>query len=313
MIPVYNIEKYIEKCLDSVYSQTYKNIEVVIVNDRSTDQSSKIIDQYIKIHQTDKIVIKVDHESNQGLGGARLTAIKIASGEWYMFVDGDDFLELDAVEKLVNKSQEDNADLVVFGYNVIYKNRILPIHCDYNQDKEDYIKRLLLKTSSASLWNKFYRRELFTKNNIWPQIGLNQGEDYAMTPRLVYVANRISKLDMCLYNYVQSNQCALTKNFKIEHINQLKTADNILESFFNNIIERKYIDLMRTRTVLYMYKIAELSSYNRIISNYDIKLQSNKTLSKQDRLLIWLINNHLNQFIVVVNKLRNIYFRYLKR
>lgn len=313
MIPVYNIENYIEKCLDSVFNQTYNNIEVIIVNDKSTDTSSEKIDHYIKNNKTEKTVIKIDHETNTGLGGARLSAIKVATGKWYMFVDGDDSLELDAVEMLVNKSQEDNADLVVFGYNIIYQNRKLAVPCDYNQDKEDYIKRLLLKTCSASLWNKFYRRELFSENEIWPQKGLNQGEDYAMTPRLVYVAHRISKLDKCLYNYVQSNQNALTKNFKIEHIQQLKTADNILESFFTNTIERKYIELMKIRTVLYMYKIARSSSYHRIKSNYNIKLQSNNILSKQDCFLIWLINNRLNIVIVIVNKLRNIYFKYLKR
>ena len=111
VIPVYNVESYLERCLESVKNQTYKNIEIILVNDGSTDGSGEICKKFV----SKEIRAKVIHQKNAGLSEARNTGLKYISGDFVMFVDSDDWLELDAVEFLLEQAIKQNADMVVGG------------------------------------------------------------------------------------------------------------------------------------------------------------------------------------------------------
>ena len=110
IIPVYNVEKYLEECVNSVINQTYKNIEVILVDDGSTDSSGDICDEYVMFDSR----ISVLHKANGGLSSARNAGMKKASGEWIYFLDSDDFLELDMLSHLVNLATRKQADIVFF-------------------------------------------------------------------------------------------------------------------------------------------------------------------------------------------------------
>ena len=115
IIPIYNVQNYIVECLNSVYSQTYKNIEVILVDDGSTDDSGNICDFY-KIRYPNTIVV---HQNNQGLSVSRNIGIKMATGDFVLFVDADDYLNKDCIEKLINIVTVDDPDIIIFNFEIV--------------------------------------------------------------------------------------------------------------------------------------------------------------------------------------------------
>ena len=116
IVPVYNLENYIVRTLDSILSQTYKNIEVIVVDDGSTDSSAKIIDDYADLHRD---VIKILHIKNSGVSVARMKGVLAAKGDWIGFTDGDDVIEPDMYERLFDNAQKYNADISHCGYQMV--------------------------------------------------------------------------------------------------------------------------------------------------------------------------------------------------
>ena len=152
VVPVYGVEKYVEKCLDSLSHQSYENIEVIVVDDGSTDRSGDICEEFAKKDKR----IKVFHKTNGGLSDARNYGIKRAKGEYVCLVDSDDWVKSGFVEKMVNVALRENADIVVCGYNDMVPGRI-------TMTGEEATMRLLVEQENVDIiaWNKMYRRSLF--------------------------------------------------------------------------------------------------------------------------------------------------------
>ena len=161
IIPVYNVEKYIDKCLSSLVNQTLKDIEIIVVNDGSPDNSQKIIDKYVKKYPKK---IKSFIKENGGQGSARNFGLTKANGEYIGYVDSDDYVELDMYEKLYNKAKTNNYDIVTCGnYNVSenYENKIVDnIVTIYKSKTENII------FGKMAVWNKIYKKEILVNNNI---------------------------------------------------------------------------------------------------------------------------------------------------
>ena len=169
IIPVYNVEKYIEESVDSVLRQTYKNIEIILVDDGSKDTSGEICDQYI-----DKDVrIKVVHKENGGLSSARNAGMEVATGELYYFLDSDDYIEDTLIEKCVESIIAENADMIGFNFwnfnrQKSWKNKIIEEHILSNE--EDILKVMtnhyLKYDFGFEVWSKMYRAEIIKDNNL---------------------------------------------------------------------------------------------------------------------------------------------------
>ena len=129
VVPVYNVEKYISDCLDSLISQTYKNIEIILVDDGSTDMSGAICDRYTTLDAR----IKVIHKQNEGLGFARNTGLEVAQGKFVTFIDSDDMADADLVEKLVNGLYEENCDTCIGGFKRISENGTVSFEEKYDK------------------------------------------------------------------------------------------------------------------------------------------------------------------------------------
>ena len=162
IIPVYNLEKYIKRTAESVLKQTYTNIEVIIVDDGSSDESWKIIQ---KIADKDNRVIPI-HQENGGVTSARLKGIRRSTGEWIGFVDGDDEIESDMYEILLNNAKRYNADISHCGYQMIFEDgRVNYFHntgCLVQQDRTTGLKDLLDGSLvEPGLWNKLFHKNLF--------------------------------------------------------------------------------------------------------------------------------------------------------
>ena len=200
IIPVYNIEKYIERCLNTVTSQTYHNLEIIVVDDGSTDNTSFLIDQYAKKDHR----IKVIHQVNQGVSVARNKGLDIATGEYIGFVDGDDIIEEDMFEMLIKTLIEHNVQIAHCGYQMVFPN-----HTDYYYNtlqecywnKEKGLFELLSgRMLEPGLWNKLYKAELF--RNIRLPIGIQINEDLLCNFYLFMEAESSYYIDIPKYHYI---------------------------------------------------------------------------------------------------------------
>ena len=233
-VPVYGVEKYIERCARSLFEQTYRNIEYVFVNDCTKDNSMTVLHQVILDYpeRKGKILI-IDHPKNKGLAGARNTAVENATGDFIMWVDSDDYIEKNAVELSVSKQKEGNYDIVRFNAIKYQDGYVTFIHTkNYNSMKE-YNLAAIRREAPVCVWGGIIRRDLYIKNNIRAEEGVNMGEDYQVMPRLIYFAKSYISIDRNLYHYdAFTNPNSVSHRFTREMNRQIWRAYDILAEFF---------------------------------------------------------------------------------
>ena len=212
IVAVYNLEQYLDRCIQSVLKQTYTDFELILVNDGSKDSSLDICLKYEK--QDDRIIV-LDKE-NGGLSDARNKGLEIATGEYIEFIDGDDFIEENLLELCINKLEETKADIVMFDvyqyYTETNTKEIISNPFDENKIYNLENNHELLTSIMNCAWNKLYRRSLFLENAIQYPKGYYY-EDLGTTYRLVARANKIAFVNTPLYNYLQDRPGNITSSF----------------------------------------------------------------------------------------------------
>lgn len=233
IVPVYNTSKFLKKCLDSILDQSLKEIEIIIVNDGSTDNSLEIIKTY---YEKDKR-IKVINQKNMGLSGARNSGIKLAKGEYILHIDSDDWIEKDYLKDMYELAKKEGADIVISDFYMDYMERKIEYIIDQEKnsilDKEECLNRISYLNSYPAVWNKLFKRELYIKNKIEHPLNISLGEDLGTTPKLIYFSNKIVKLNKAYVHYIQ-NATSITKTKRLESILQLYSCGKELEKFFCN-------------------------------------------------------------------------------
>ena len=248
IVPVYNVEKYLRKCLDSLVNQTFKDYEVILVNDGSTDNSANIINEYLSKYP----FIKCFKKENGGMSSARNVGLDNASGEYLAFVDSDDFVEIFFLEKLYQKAIETESDVVVCNYHALNEEEKRTINCHMMFSPEDKREYLL---SPPMVWNKLIKRNIFEK------IRFKEGifyEDLDICVKMLPYINKVSFVDEPLYNYyLQHSGSVMTqKTFNVHLLDifsVLEEAKALLEADFYREIEYIYIThLLRTATLRFL-------------------------------------------------------------
>lgn len=216
LVPIYKVEKYIERCARSLFEQTYPNLEFLFVDDASPDKSieilRKVIAQYPK--WKGRITI-ISHDKNRGLAATRNTLVDNCRGEFLLHVDSDDWIEPNTVELLVKKKHETNADIVTGSYIMhsikegaeITRKLIVP-----DKNRLETLKDLLKVGSYVATWNRLIRTSLYRDNNIRYVEGINAGEDKIITPRLFYCSHEVANCDSITYHYNRNNTNSFVNN-----------------------------------------------------------------------------------------------------
>lgn len=199
IVPVYNVKQYLEKCVTSILEQSFKDFELILVDDGSTDGSGGICDEFLE----QDVRIKVIHQKNQGVSVARNVGINISKGEFVAFVDSDDWLDINMLQKLVIVADDEQADIVVCRGQVVEGDGrisgMIGIDTEKIMSKLDATKEILKDEDVQSFpWGKIYRKELF--NGIEYPVG-RIFEDTATTYKLFYEANKIVAIPYIGYNY----------------------------------------------------------------------------------------------------------------
>ena len=247
IIPVYNVEKYLRECLDSVINQTFKDIEIICVNDGSTDNSLKILKEY---EQRDERIVLIS-QSNKGVSSARNVALECAKGEYVCFMDPDDTVELDLVEKCYKEIIKNDDDIVVFGMNII-KNGIKKVRSDMTLLEENafYTDNIdVIFGLSHNVCNKIFKRDFIEKYKIRFIENIKTLEDGIFCIRCILNNAKIRLFPKVFYNYVIDREGSATNNkedvvnndiqafYAFENICALKDLDD--EIFF--VIIKKFI------------------------------------------------------------------------
>ena len=234
LVPIYGVELYIKKCAHSLFSQTFSDIEYVFVNDCTKDSSVDILNAVLAEYPERKQSVSIiHHQQNRGVAAARQTAIDAATSEYILFVDSDDYIELEMVELLYNKAIDTCSDIVFCPFfNEYIHGQISVFNKVFADNKVDLINISL--SGQPAFWNKMIRREILVSNSISILEGLNYGEDLCVMPQLIYFAQRFAYIDKPLYHYVQYNANSYTTAFTNQSLNDTFKVIGLLDSFFQN-------------------------------------------------------------------------------
>lgn len=259
IVPVYNTEIYIDKCVESLINQTYKNLEIILVDDGSSDNCPQLCDNWA----ADDSRIKVIHKANGGVSTARNAALNIANGDYITFVDSDDFLEPDSVGTLLDLLIQNDADISVgnffFDYidgreTVKLKSKSMVI--DKKNILKDYLLDLNIRTEVC---NKLYKASLF--NNTRFSEGVSYAEDFEINYKLLKQADRVAMTDKCLYHYVQeSGNSSTTEYITVSRAESYKIAQKIVE---DQELDRELYECALWRYIVRLYALmTRICKYN---------------------------------------------------
>lgn len=213
LVPIYNVEKYIERCARSIFEQAYENLEIIFVNDCTPDNSvgvlRKVLAEYPnRIAQTQII----NHEKNLGLAGARLTGLKTSTGKYIQNIDSDDYIDKNMISDMVALAEQENADITICDFMYVYTNKKEHIYVNPPLDPLSCLECVLVGIVHSSVCNKLIRRDLFINNRIHQFVGLDLREDFSVLYKLVYYCKRIAYLPKAYYYYRQ-NASSVVNNY----------------------------------------------------------------------------------------------------
>ncbi|MDO4707274.1 MAG: glycosyltransferase [Porphyromonadaceae bacterium] len=233
IVPVYNVEKYLHKCLDSLIYQTYKNLEIIVVNDGSTDNSGAICDEYAARDPR----VRVFHKENGGLSSARNRGLEAVRGDYIAYVDSDDWVDLDLYRRVVEKFTDDpKLDVVYMDYRFempqgSYNQHVTPPHCENSQKNNALLESFARDYISPSVWSKVYRYELI--KDIKFVEGLNYEDvDYTFfaTCRVRHYAVLDEEHQYVGYYYNQMNTTSISHTLKLDVEDALINVCRIYET-----------------------------------------------------------------------------------
>lgn len=290
IVPVYNVKDYVLKCLNSLKNQSYKNIEIVVVDDGSTDGSGEVCDVFAK----EEPRAKVFHKKNGGLSDARNFGIKKSTGEIIAFVDSDDYVKGTFVFKMLEEMDKIGADIAVCGYNNIAPRK-------ETLSGAEATSRLLVRQDNVDIlaWNKLYKKELFTDNGIeFPK--WQNHEDLLTTYKVMSKAKKVVFVDESLYNYVERGG-SITKEEKVEErlIKREQAAKEAIE-FFGR--DKELLEAAKVSFLLSQYAYLDFALSKKIDKSYGIKAKNWIIKHKKE----YVGNNYMTKKLKIYNKLISI-------
>ncbi|SFB04736.1 MULTISPECIES: glycosyltransferase [unclassified Bacillus (in: firmicutes)] len=270
LIPVYNVEKYLNKCLDSVINQTYNNFELIIVNDGSTDSSLEICRTYAKNDNR----IRVYDQPNKGLLLTRRNSIKKAMGDYILFLDSDDYWELNLLETVYDEINKYNVDMLLFRYKRVDDNgQILKNDTGVFKDKtiftsenkEILFKKLISTSRINSIWSKVVKRSIIDIEHDYTIYQDKKGEDILQSLPLIFNAKKIIYLDEPLYNYRLSHS-GRGRNFKPKYFNDFDIVRNVV---FEYMTKFQY-DNEENLKLFYSYYVLNIIQFAKALTKLKI-------------------------------------------
>lgn len=321
IVPVYNVEKYLTRCLESLVNQTEKDIEIIIVNDGSPDNSQEIIDQYTKKYSFIKSYIK----ENGGLSDARNYGLERAKGQYIMFIDSDDYIEKQMVEKMLQCAQKNKSDIVVCNIMDEYeKTGTAKEYFNYIPKETTNIfenKQILFNRFAA--WNKLYNKNLFKSKDMRFEKGKIY-EDLRLILKLYIKSEKISYVKDSLYHYIIRPGSIMTSSAMEKNLDIILAFEDIIDYYKTNNIYDSFKDEIEFLAIEHIYISANVRVINAKANSKDKKKIINKfiqymnnnfknyknnkyiqNLSFNKKIIFHLLNMKLYGIIKLIFKIKN--------
>jgi len=261
IIPVYNVEKYLNRCIESIINQTYKNLEIILVDDGSTDNSGKICDEYaLKDNR-----IKVIHKQNGGVSSARNKGLEVATGEYIGFVDSDDYIEKDMYEYLYNGCVFFNAQ--ISSCSTLFEGKVID-----KQKREFYIQKDFIEnfnTFPCSVWNRLFKKDLIYGLRFDEHIFF--GEDLLFSFFAFFKSQKVCFLKENKYNYISNTNSLSRIKFNVKKLDCFKVTEIIKEFAKNNKLDKVYKAMLNHESyhaIGFLRQIIETNFENKEIIKY---------------------------------------------
>ncbi len=286
IVAIYNPGEHLRKCLDSITGQTYKNLEIILVDDGSTDNSLAVCKEYA---EKDSRII-VHHKENSGVSATRNAGIRLAHGDYFSFIDSDDYLDADAYEYMINLIKVHNVDAVNYEHYITYPDRELthklPDDCYGLMDREQAVYQMVHNVMFA--WNKLFSSKVIA--DLWFDETIARGEDSLFSIFAFHNADKIWFDKRPLYHYIQSNNSAVRGTFRKSQLSAIKLID-IYEPFFKenypdlydtqmsmllNLMTTLYFDMCTDKADLKNEKALALNAFKELYSKINLTNISSK-------------------------------------
>lgn len=275
VVPIYNVEDYLNKCVNTIVNQTYKNLEIILVDDGAKDNSGALCDKWAE--KDDRI--KVVHKENGGLSSARNAGMDVATGDYIMFEDSDDWLEVELIEKCVERITKDSSDLVIFGYKKVdeqgenlgeftFGNNTIN-----KEDLTDQLFQRIVEMSFGYAWNKLYDFNVIKKSGLKNDSSIIDREDLVFNMQMLSHWNKISYLEFAGYNYLQratsllhNSNLARLKNIRpfCEKMHSIKFGNSESEKKVYNMNVLHYLSDCIIKNVLWNDELSKTEKINWI-------------------------------------------------
>lgn len=316
IVPIYNVEIYLQKCIESLINQTYKNIEIILIDDGSPDNCGIICDEYA---QTDTR-IKVIHKKNGGLSNSRNAGVEIATGDYILFVDADDYIETTTCEELIQVIEKYKADLIHFNLNNIdiRTGKIINNEKFYNYGNT---REIMYMTYQEAMLDNLFRKRIryeptikITKSEIAKKIKFPEGmlaEDFAVFYQFLKEAKKIVYYDRCLYNYIHRDGSIMNEKSVKLYIDIYKT-EKVVYQELEKICkkkedwierERRYFrSLSKTYAKIYKTDEIECNDIEKQVRN-DLEKIDVKLLGNKEKLLFTIFKINKPLFVFGMRKI----------
>lgn len=283
IVPIYKTEAFLHQCVDSLIGQTYQNIEIILVDDGSPDQSAQICDSYSEKYAN----IKVIHKQNGGLSDARNTGLVSAIGEFILFVDSDDYLEKNACEIFFDQLRSNSKIDVLFANHYLVKNNQITQDLAYAPEKKnlsgpDYLLTQLQNHSlHKTVWRNVYRRLFLTDNQLFFEKGIYH-EDDLWTPQVMLKAAKVTHIDYCFYYYLIRADSIMSQKATKHYSDALLICEKLspIYSKLNDPLLRRLLQTGLFNT--YMHSYLKLRRLDQTMKpNHDFLLKNSRTVKNQ--------------------------------
>lgn len=314
ILPVYNCEKYISKCLSSIVNQSMADIEIIVINDGSTDRSEELINKFLLKEKR----IKYYRQKNGGQSKARNTGIRKAIGDYVVFVDADDLIEQTYIEKLVKTTKKLDCDLVTCGYIDFSIHGKVPLNDFWMQKgiitRKDFVDHLF-NGLGGSLWGKIFKRNIIESYNLQLNEKISMCEDLVFVLEYLKFCNKIGSIKEHLYLYNRLNENSVSNQVDLNHFNDLMNVASLIEkllkelNFKHDQIEEvisKRVEIAIKKLLIFQNGInckyskkEKNKNIDRVLSHYYFQKYKTKLISNsmKDRLFLYLINKNKKKWL----------------
>ena len=259
IVPVYNAEKYLSRCIDSILNQTYKDFELILINDGSKDKSIDILRKYENIDNR----IKVIDNSNNGVSKTRNIGIRLAQGEYIQFIDSDDFIDENMFEYNINTVEQENADIVMTGFYLDIESKkgidtaLQTFEKSISIGAKDIARNLINRLNGTyinSPVNKLYKKSIIVDNNILMNENIDLGEDLIFNLEYMKYCQSVVFSDKCYYHYCMKAEDNLTARFREDKLDIMKILyDKCKEFLVYSNTEKDFLKELNSIFIKWMY------------------------------------------------------------